>query len=402
MITPIRLATDESSASSAYDRGVDPRPPLTKRLSRTEWMLLDVLFSVAMLGVFVAYVAFGHRHHHFAHPAVLYGLAVPASLPLALRRRAPLPVLAVVLAASVTFGILASATSTVTGATYALYTVAVQVGRPKSLIALTAVVGGVIMSFALITSATSNPYNAAFTALVQVTVWLVGDGVRRHGAYAAGLREQSVRQALAEQRLQIARDLHDVVAHAMSVVAVQAGVGGHVIATKPEEAARALRAIEVTARSALTETRYLLGLLRDQDGAASEPLSSPGIASLQSLADGVTATGLPVTLRVDGEPRPLSPSIELSAYRIVQEALTNVVKHARDPGGAEVVVRYGDDGSLEVEITDDGRGAAARGTGHGLTGMRERVGIFGGEFRAGPGPEGGFRVAARLPTEAMR
>jgi signal transduction histidine kinase len=175
-----------------------------------------------------------------------------------------------------------------------------------------------------------------------------------------------------------------------------------VIATKPEEAARALRAIEVTARSALTETRYLLGLLRDQDGAASEPLSSPGIASLQSLADGVTATGLPVTLRVDGEPRPLSPSIELSVYRIVQEALTNVVKHARDPGGAEVVVRYGDDGSLEVEITDDGRGAAARGTGHGLTGMRERVGIFGGEFRAGPGPEGGFRVAARLPTEAMR
>jgi signal transduction histidine kinase len=398
---------------------VATRPPLTKRFGRAQWMAIDAVVAV---GMFAALIALG-RHHHVSgdHPVMLAALAALASLPLAVRRRWPLQVLAIVLAASVTFGVLRSATSTVTSATYVLYTVAVQVEpRWRALLALLAVEAGVIISFALTTSATSNPANAALTGLAQLTVWIVGDSVRRHRAYAASEREQSVRQALTEQRLQIARELHDIVAHAMSVVAVQAGVGAHVIATRPDQAAKTLDAIEVTARSALTETRHLLGILRD-DADAAAPASlvpSPGIGNLSALVERFAAAGLPVTLTVEGQARPLSPGLELSAYRIVQEALTNVVRHARQPTQAAAVIRYQDDGVV-VEVTDDGQGEggpararapgagsapseAAPGTaGHGLTGMRERASVFGGEFRAGSRPEGGFRVVARLPAGSV-
>jgi signal transduction histidine kinase len=234
------------------------RAPLTKRMSPAQWMALDALAAVAMLAAVVAFAAFGHARHHTAHPLLLYLLAPLASLPLAVRRRWPLAVLTVVLTASVAFGVASSATATVTGATYVLYTAAVQVERRWSLLALAAVEVGVVVSFVLITRSTSNLVNGAFTALVQVTVWVIGYGVRRQRAYSASLRERSIRQALAEQRLQIARELHDVIAHAMSVIAVQAGVGSHLIATRPDQAAESLAAIEATARSALSETRYLL------------------------------------------------------------------------------------------------------------------------------------------------
>jgi signal transduction histidine kinase len=386
--------------------------PLSKRISQAQWMAIDAVIAVLALLFLVAYVRFGH-HHHVVHGrpiALLYALAPVASLPLALRRRWPVLVLAVVLVASVAFASLDSATATVTGATYVLYTVAVQGGRARSLLALAAVEIGVVVSFALSTSNLSNPTNAAFAALVQLTVWLVGDGIRRYRAYAATLEERSVQEALTDQRLRIARELHDVVAHAMSVVAVQAGVGSHVVATQPDEAAKSLKAIESTARAALAETRYLLGVLRTADNEPPSFLPSPGIGNVSTLIDQVAGAGLPVALRVEGAPRPLSPSLELSAYRIVQESLTNIVRHARQPTGAAVVIRYDDKGGLMVEVTDDGHGpvgngsraepASANGSGHGLTGMRERVSLFGGDFHAGPRPEGGFRVVASLAAEA--
>ncbi len=394
------------------------------------------MVAVAQLAVVLAFTALGHPHHPPEHRLLLYLLAPAASLPLAVRRRWPRTVFAVVLVASVAFGIVGSATTTVSGASYALYTVAVQADRSWSWLALVAAEGGVAMSFALTTRSTSNPVNGAFTALVQLTIWIVGDSVRRHRRYTARLREQSVRQALTDQRLQIARELHDVIAHALSVIAVQAGVGGHLIETRPEQAARSLNAIQATARDALSETRYLLGALRDaapgedgrgEDGGGEDdhelgrlvPGSRgpghlapvPRLDRIGALIDQLTGAGLPVTLRVEGQPRTLPASVELSAYRVVQEALTNVIKHARQPATATVVIRYRDDGDVLVEVTDDGRGPGdghrtqldqpQTGPGYGLAGMRERISLLGGELHAGPHADGGYLVTARLPAQAV-
>jgi signal transduction histidine kinase len=254
----------------------------------------------------------------------------------------------------------------------------------------------------LATAGKSNTVTAAFTVLAQLTVWIAADSIRRHRAYSASLRERSLHEALSEQRLQIARELHDIVAHAMSVVAVQAGVGSHLIAVRPDEAAKSLRAIEATARSALSETRSLLSVMRDDDYDLASRSPAPGLDNLRALVRRVADAGQPVTLRVEGQPRALRQSLELSVYRVVQEALTNVVRHAVPPVTATVVIRFDDDGSVVVEVTDDGRGSGNRrsGGGHGLAGMRERVSLLGGELSAGPRAGGGYRVTARLPAGA--
>jgi signal transduction histidine kinase len=191
------------------------------------------------------------------------------------------------------------------------------------------------------------------------------------------------------------------------VIAVQSGVGAHVADSQPEEVGRSLAAIEATSRAALTELRRLLGVLRqDSDEPQGDLSPVPGLADLDSLLAEVTKAGLAVRLRVEGTLSPLPVGVDLSAYRIVQEALTNVVKHA-GPAQAQVTIRYRDR-DLTVEVTDDGRGVGApasddRGaTGHGLIGMRERVAAFGGDLEIGPCPGGGFRVAARLPLAAER
>jgi signal transduction histidine kinase len=379
-------------------------------------MAIDAAVSVAMLAVLVGVAVSRHFHQSGGERTLALLLLAPlASLPLAVRRRWPVPVFFVVLAASVAYGVLGARDSTVTGATYGLYTVAVQADRRWSLLALAAVEAAALVNGAeagfgvnvtLATASRGNPVNAAFTALVQLTVWIAADSIRRRRAYSASLRERSLREALSGQRLQIARELHDIVAHAMSVVAVQAGVGSHLIATRPDEAAKSLRAIEATARAALSETRSLLGVIRDDgyDLASRSPV--PGLDNLQALVQRVADAGQPVTLRVEGRERALPQSIELSVYRVVQEALTNVVRHAAPPVTATVVIRYDDDEGDEgvvVEVTDDGRGNGnkrSHGGGHGLAGMRERVSLLGGELSAGPRAGGGYRVVARLPAQA--
>ena len=188
----------------------------------------------------------------------------------------------------------------------------------------------------------------------------------------------------------------------MSVVAVQAGVGSHLIATRPDEAAKSLQAIQATARAALSETRSLLSVIRDDDYDLASRSPVPGLDNLHTLVQRVAAAGQPVTLRVEGHPRALPQSLELSVYRVVQEALTNVVRHTAPPAKATVVLRYDDDGGVVVEVTDDGRGAGTKprgGGGHGLAGMRERVSLLGGELSAGPRAGGGYQVVARLPAE---
>jgi signal transduction histidine kinase len=242
--------------------------------------------------------------------------------------------------------------------------------------------------------------------------WLAGWTLRRRRARWAELqaraerlereREEEARRAVAEERLRIARELHDVIAHSMSVIAVQSAVGNHVIDSQPAEARQALAAIEATSRSALNEMRRLLGVLRQEGEPSGSLTPAPGLADLATLVTQVQDAGLKVWINLDGQREPVPPGIDLSAYRIVQEALTNVIKHSGS-GAANVTISYRPD-SVTVEITDPGPEApAARvpaqrtGSGHGIIGMRERVAVFGGEFDAGPRPEGGFRVRARFP-----
>jgi signal transduction histidine kinase len=347
--------------------------------------------------------------------AVGYALVLLHTLPLAARRRFPGAVLALCVASGLAIAALGLPPETLGVAILvAVYSVAAYGDRWVSPVGLaTAAVGSAAIQ---LTPSRFQWPTPLINTLVIGAAWLLGHfvGVRRR--YIARLEERTgeleqaraelARRAVVEERLRLARELHDVVAHAMSVIAVQSGVGAHVADTQPKEAAKALAAIEATSRATLTELRRLLGVLR-QDSEPQASLSPvPGLADLEGLLAEVAKAGLAVRLRVEGTPSPLPAGVDLSAYRIVQEALTNVVRHA-GPARAQVVVDYGDQ-EVRVEVTDDGRGAATsasdgrRGTGHGLVGMRERVQAFGGDLEAGPGPGGGFRVAARLPLAAER
>jgi signal transduction histidine kinase len=248
-----------------------------------------------------------------------------------------------------------------------------------------------------------SPRPAAWLAFA--IAWLVGRDMRRRRGRVADLesraqqlereREERAQLAVSEERARIARELHDIVAHGVSVIVAQARAGPH-LTDDPERANTVFRAIESSGREALVELRRLLGILRSEDQQlAIGP--QPGLTSLTSLVEQVRASGLPVELRVEGEPIHLPAGIDLSAYRIVQEALTNVVKHAHATS-AEVKVRYRPD-ALELAIIDDGRGAApsTNGAGHGLIGMRERVALYGGKLDAGRRDGGGYSVRARLP-----
>ncbi|MFK8907171.1 sensor histidine kinase [Streptomyces sp. YS-3] len=228
---------------------------------------------------------------------------------------------------------------------------------------------------------------------------------RERREHAVALRAQEVAEAVTAERLRIARELHDMVAHSIGIIAIQAGVAGRVIQTQPTEAREALRAIEATSRETLSGLRRTLVSLRQADraGTASQrsPLApAPGLADVERLAAATEDAGVRVDVRRSGEQRAVPADIDLSAYRIVQEALTNVVRHA-GTGHCRVAIDYGDE-ELSVEVLDDGRGGTAHGSPHGfgIIGMRERVGLLGGHLSTGPRPEGGFRVAARLPLPA--
>jgi signal transduction histidine kinase len=258
-----------------------------------------------------------------------------------------------------------------------------------------ALLGGTLA--ALAASAAALPGRDALTALAEngllvAGAWLIGYAVTQQRAYASAVRSQAER----DDRIRIARELHDVVAHGLSLIAVQAGVAGWVAESQPAEAARALASIEEISRGALREMRALLGVLRVEGDVAADLEPAHGLADLPALADRVTAGGIKVTLDVRGEQRDLLPGLDLAAYRVAQEALTNVIKHS-GAASCVVTVHYEAEG-MGLEITDDGRGAAGDRIGHGIKGMRERVALYDGTFQAGPGPEGGFTVTARFPA----
>jgi len=256
----------------------------------------------------------------------------------------------------------------------------------------------------------SNDPNHGVADLISIPVlfailWVAGFALRERvvraeaaeerALHAEREREATARIAAAEERTRIARELHDIVAHALSVMVLQVGAVRHKLPAELSEDTDALRGVERTGRAALAEMRRLVGAMRE-DGEQPGRAPQPGLGSLATLVEEVGRAGLPVQLEIDGDPLPLPPGIDISAYRIVQEGLTNALKHAH-ASRAQVAVHYGAD-ELRIEVCDDGRGAAdGDGHGHGLIGIRERVKLYGGEMAAGTGGDGGFILTTRLP-----
>ncbi|PGH49779.1 sensor histidine kinase [Streptomyces sp. Ru87] len=260
--------------------------------------------------------------------------------------------------------------------------------------------------------------STVFMTVPFALAWVLGDSLRTRRAYYAQLEERAARlekereaqakMAVAAERARIARELHDVVAHNVSVMVVQADGAAYVLDSSPEQTKQALETISGTGRKALAEMRRLLGVLRTGETTESgEYVPQPDVGQLDDLVEQVRGAGLPVDYQVSGSPRPLASGVELTVYRIVQEALTNTRKHGGPNVGATVRLAY-QDGELELLVEDDGRGAQRElyeeggtdGLGHGLIGMRERVGMVGGSLDAGPRPGGGFRISAVLPLAA--
>lgn len=342
-------------------------------------------------------------------------LIVLMGAPLALRRIYPVPVFAVVLCAWMVDRTMDYPESMATlGPIVAFYTIGTEMSRRRSFL-----IGGLsalfIMFWTIYGSIKLESVTAgsiAATTIATVTPLLIGREMRTRRERAEELRRQvqnaerdrleSARRAVEEERARIARELHDVVAHQMTVMTIQAE-GARRIADGADPRIRdALDTITATGHSALNEMRRAVGLLRESGDELSGLTPLPRLADLGSLVDRVRAAGVPVTLSVEGEARPLTDGVELSAYRIVQESLTNTVRHGGPGVSATVELAYGDD-SLDVVVVDDGRGAAAipsNGGGNGLVGIRERVAVLGGSFEAGAKPGGGYRVHASIPYQA--
>ncbi|WP_433795654.1 sensor histidine kinase [Actinoplanes sp. CA-252034] len=342
--------------------------------------------------------------------SLLQGLAIVVAvlLPIPLARRSPTAALSVLLTGGGVVAVLAISGNVPERAVLFVFAVFADImagnvaatrTRPVSIAA--AVITGTVQVALVLLFENAGDLTTIPTILILavVTAWLIGDSVRQRRRHAEAQREQAEARAVEAERLRIARELHDMVAHSIAVIAVQAGMGRRVIDTQPAEARTALANIEETSRDTAAALRRMLGSLRRTDaGSGAAPRDpAPGLADLDGLVARSAQAGVEVGLRRDGDAGPLPPDIDLSAYRIVQEAVTNVIRHA-GVGRCDVAVRQ-ESGTLTIEIEDDGHGAGGDtdGSRNGITGMRERVGLLGGEFDAGPRPEGGFRVSARIP-----
>ena len=477
--------------------------PLTKRLGPKHWAALDYAaggFTTLILLLEVRRAlaradfppGFGVTRYWpmpLAGPVAVL-LVLTAGFAVALRRRKPVFMLGVLLAGSLLISTLtvpdASALTYFLPVAYVLYLVAATYETKRDAVRVLVAVYLTLVGVAIVLFfGAGREFNGSSlipVVLCVIIAWTSGYSVRQRRRYAVRLQDEAASKAVAQERLRIARELHDVVAHSMSVIAVQAGYGQYVIDSQPGDARAALGAIQTTSREALDEMRRMLGALRQADdadargdgtgtgtgpgpagsglparpaaaGAASAPLfPAPGLAELDRLVARTAGAGVRVDVTRFGRPRDLPPSIDLSAYRIVQEALTNVVKHART-SSCRVLLGYRDD-ELTIEVTDNGAGLAGAGVagagvagagvagagsglagagvawhgpgvpsgtalmaregtslvldsapalpgaGHGIIGMRERVSLLGGEFSAGPLPGYGFRVTARIPLPA--
>ena len=378
---------------------------IARGLRRGQLIAIDATMAISLLALLLFAVSDHRATRSFAGPDEL-GLLVAAALalPVAVRRVWPLPALGIVYSAM--------AVATVTGIAWgdsggafllplALTVYAVGVLEPtrRAVGALVACLAGTSVAILAVMPLWEGPAWAVGVWLLLIAPWVVGRAVRARRAYRVMSAEQLARQAVSDERLRIARELHDIVAHSLSLITVKASIANHVAAEHPAEAQDALRIIADTSRGTLVEMRRLLGVLRSEDGDP-ELAPSPGLAGLPDLADRAGLAGVRVDLDVRGLSS-LPDAVELSVYRIVQEALTNVVKHAA-PARCRVRVDA-DEHEARIEITDDGPGIRTLPGptgGHGIIGMRERVMMYDGVFTAGPRAEGGFAVSARLPYQA--
>jgi signal transduction histidine kinase len=358
---------------------------------KLDWVLAALFTVTTQQAIWVASDGAGHRLGASV-------LALAITVPVAVRRRWPTLVgtAVPVLSAIDTFSVTGTSIGYPLANFFALYALAVW-STTRRFVAGSVTVVLVVLGAAVPAGmvAGSAQYLAVVVIVMLLVRRVVGDRERR-ATLAERERDVAAREAVLDERARIARELHDAIAHSVSMMVLQAGAERRVLNDHEGSTREVLEGIERSGRSALTEMRRLVGMLRSD---RSEPLApQPGIQDLPILITQLREAGLPVELAVDGSPPGLPVGIELSAYRIVQEALTNVLKHAGD-SHATVRVRYTSD-SLELEITDDGRGRAdaTLSGGHGLVGMRERVALYGGQFSAGRRPDGGFAVRALLPV----
>ncbi|MDT3399214.1 sensor histidine kinase [Streptomyces sp. B1866] len=382
---------------------------------------VDTFWALLLFGITLLWIVGAHIGREPRIAAVPITVALCAAV--ALRRRAPEWMLLLVIGCGLAQLALNVEVNPADGAMLAIiYSVVVGGERWASRIAL---VGGVCApALAALRwpderqDGWEDIVGTVFLTIPFLLAWVLGDSVRTRRAYYAQLEERAARLerereaqakvAVAAERARIARELHDVVAHNVSVMVVQADGAAYVLANAPEQTRQALETISGTGRQALAEMRRLLGVLRSGDpDEGGDYVPQPDVEQIDELVEQVRGTGLPVDFKVVGSPRPLPSGVELTAYRIVQEALTNTRKHGGPDVGASVRITYLDDG-LGLLVEDDGRGSQRElyedggvdGQGHGLIGMRERVGMVGGTLDAGPRPGGGFRVSAVLPLRS--
>lgn len=363
---------------------MDPRPPLLGRVPAGVWTAVTWCGVGLLTLLMVVALHAPPRADLGAGPAV--ALAAAMVLPVGLVRRWPLPVLGLLLADMVLGTVLGLRVwplllALVPVVWYVTATRSRRVGVLAGLAGLAA--NGVLL--------VGSPAGRVWLAVsVTAIAWVLGNSRRQRREYVEALRAQAAVRATLAERLRIARELHDMVAHSIGVIALQAGMGSRVLDTRPARARTALEVIEATSRETLSGLRRMLGLLRGSTAA------EHGLGELDRLVTTTAHAGVGVDVRWRGARRPVATEVELAAYRIIQEAVTNVVRHA-GTDSCLVTIDYRDD-ELAVEVVDDGRGEGQdRSGGHGLAGMRERVDSHGGRFHAGPRPEGGFRVLAELP-----
>jgi len=376
------------------------------RLTDRDWRLLDRVFALAIFGIAeLEAVLTNARRGPLVVNMLVLGLM---ALSLIWRRERPLATLAVVLGGSILISALLTEPPDLVVAVILLvaasYSAGVHLPQRRAVTALVMSAGTVlVVGYAL------DPNDFIFPVVFFTIVpWLVGRILRNQTRLTRELaekaeraelaREEEERRAVAAERSRVARELHDVLAHDLSVMVIQASAGRRVMERDPDSAAEAARQIERTGREALAELRQLFGPVRRGDGEALA--GSPTLAHVDRLVQRARDAGLPVELRVEGERRALPPGVDLAAYRVVQEALTNTIKHA---GKARATVRVSyRAGEVAVEASDDGAGAAGgalESGGHGLVGMRERVGLYGGELEVRRRRGGGFSVRARFPLQ---
>lgn len=403
----IGLETESPECHDVYARVVSG-------LSRSKLILVDIAIALILATVWIVEIARAPQIGT-GREAGAYLLALGATLPLSARRIAPRSAF-VVMAVCFAGALLLDSASTGIGSALVAYTILVEQARRTG--AAVIVAGYLMIVLAHVTAEDATMTDLFFNAITFAMVIAIAELVRTRSAYASIHAERTARLeadriavaqgAVAEERLRIARELHDVVAHSISSIAVQSSVGREQLRSHPDVTAQALEAIESSSRTALSEMRRMLGILRPNGQVAGALAPAPGLDGVDELVRQSNGAGVTASLVIDGErPPAVPPGVDLCGFRIVQEALTNVVKHA--PGAhADVMVQWRPD-AIVIEVDDNGHGQALLGrssvsghSGHGLLGMSERVALFGGVLAAGPRPGGGFAIHAYLPFEEAR